>query len=174
VQEARDLVARRDFKALEVGIGRLLEQGHEIGPELCERVQEITRQDTKTLPATARAGKDAGQFDAIGDLHPTPGRGDRFPDGAFARTIKRWQGSGEQIPLFWLESPSFAYPVGSVDPATLRIQEGFGPLSAAALTLTANTAQRHATHGRQSRPTAWTCGWNTRCSPAVKTTADAR
>jgi hypothetical protein len=126
VQEARGLVKRRDFRKLEVGIGWLLEQGHEVGPELCERVQEITRQETKTLPASAKEGDDAGRFAAIGDLHD-PSRKDRFAKGAFDRTIKRWQESGEQIPLYWLDTPSFPYLVGSVDPATLRIAAGLGP-----------------------------------------------
>jgi hypothetical protein len=49
VQDARDLVKRRDFKQLEVGVGWLLEQGHEVGPELCERVREVTRRETKTV-----------------------------------------------------------------------------------------------------------------------------
>jgi hypothetical protein len=60
VQEARELVKRRDFRRLEVGVGWLLEQGHEVGPELLERVQEITRQETKTVPASAKATADAG------------------------------------------------------------------------------------------------------------------
>ena len=127
VQEARELVKRRDFRQLEVGIGWLLEQGHEVGPDLLERVQEITRQETKTVPASAKAGKHAGQFAAIADLHD-PSRKDRFAKAAFDGTIKRWQASGEQIPLHWLETPSFPYLVGSVDPATLRIEDGFGPL----------------------------------------------
>jgi hypothetical protein len=103
VQEARDLVKRRDFKQLEVGIGWLLEQGHEVGPELCERVQDITRQETKTVPLAVNAG-DAGTFAALGDMRAGA---DRIAEGAFARTIKRWHDSGEQIPLFWLETPSF-------------------------------------------------------------------
>jgi hypothetical protein len=127
VQEARDLVKRRDFRRLEVGVSYLLEQGHTVGPELLERVREITRQETKTVPATAKEGKHAGQFAAIADLHD-PSRKDRFAKGAFDRTIKRWQAGGEQIPLSWLETPSFPYLVGSVDPATLRVEDGFGPL----------------------------------------------
>ena len=127
VGEARELVKRRDFRLLEVGVGWLLEQGHEVGPELCERVREVTRQETKTVPASAKAGKHAGLFAAVGDLHD-PSRKDRFAKGAFDRTIMRWQESGEQIPLSWLETPSFPYLVGSVDPATLRVEDGFGPL----------------------------------------------
>jgi hypothetical protein len=88
VQEARELVKRRDFRQLEVGVGWLLEQGHEVGPDLLERVQEITRQETKTVPATAKESKDAGQFAAIGDLHD-PSRKDRVGKRAFDRTIKR-------------------------------------------------------------------------------------
>jgi hypothetical protein len=127
VQEARELVKRRDFRQLEVGVGWLLEQGHEVGPDLLKAVQEVTRQETKTVPATAKEGKHAGQFAAIGDLHD-PSRKDRFAKGAFDRTITRWQESGEQIPLRWLETPSFSYLIGSVDPATLRVEDGFGPL----------------------------------------------
>jgi hypothetical protein len=107
--------------------GWLLGQGHEIGPDLLERVHEVTRRETKTVPASAKAGKRAGRFTAIGDLHDTS-RKDRFAQGAFDRTIYRWQESGEQIPLFWLETPSFPYLVGSVDPTTLRVEDGFGPL----------------------------------------------
>ena len=98
VQEARDLVKRRDFKRLEIGVGWLLEQGHEIGPELCERVREITQQETKTVPASAKATADAGRFMAIGDVRDRSDT-DRIAEGAFDRTIKRWQESGEQIPL---------------------------------------------------------------------------
>jgi hypothetical protein len=123
VQEARDLVARRDFKQLEVGIGWLLEQGHEIGPELCERVREITRKEAQTGPLAVNAG-DTGAFKALGDMRAGA---DRIAKGAFARTIKRWQDSGEQIPLFWLETPSFPYPVGTVDPATLSDPGMFAP-----------------------------------------------
>jgi hypothetical protein len=133
VQEARELVKRRDFRRLEVGVGWLLGQGHEIGPDLLERVHEVTRRETKTVPASAKAGKRAGRFAAIGDLHDTS-RKDRFAQGALDRTIKRWQESGEQIPLFWVETPSFSYPVGSVDPTTLRVEDGFGPLFGAAST----------------------------------------
>jgi hypothetical protein len=126
-QDARELVKRRDFRQLEVGIGWLLEQGHEVGPDLLVRVQEITRQETKTVPASAKEGKHAGLFAAIADLDD-PSRKDRFAKGAFDRTIKRWQEGGEQIPLCWLETPSFPYLIGSVDPATFRVEDGFGPL----------------------------------------------
>jgi hypothetical protein len=125
VQEARDLVKRRDFRQLEIGVQWLLEQGHEVGPELCEQVQEITRRETKTVPACTKAGDD-GRFAALGDLHD-PSRKDRFAKGAFDRTIKRWQDSGEQIPLYWGELPSFRDLIGSVDPATFRYQDCFGP-----------------------------------------------
>jgi hypothetical protein len=124
VRDARELVKRRDFKQLEVGIGWLLEQGHEVGPELCERVREVTRQKTKTVPMAVKAG-DVGTFTALGDLRADA---DRVAKGAFARTIKRWQESGEQIPLFWLETPSFSYLVGSVDPDTLSEDGYFTPL----------------------------------------------
>ena len=127
VGEARELVKCRDFRQLEVGIGWLLEQGHEVGPELCERVREVTRQETKTVPASAKAGNDAGRFMAIGDVRDRSDT-DRIAEGAFDRTIKRWQESGEQIPLSWLETPSFPYLVGSVDPATLRDEDGLGAL----------------------------------------------
>jgi hypothetical protein len=145
VQEARELVQRRDFRQLEVGVGWLLEQGHEVGPELLERVHEITRQETKTVPASAKATADAGSFMAIGDLHD-PSRKDRFANGAFDRTIKRWQESGEQIPLSWLETPSFPYLVGSVDPATFRIEDGFGPHFGGSIDLDGDhpTEARHA------------------------------
>jgi hypothetical protein len=130
-QEARDLVKRRDFKQLEVGIGWLLEQGYEIGPELCERVREVTRKETKTVPLAVNAGE-AGTFKALGDMRADA---DRLGNGAFARTIKRWQESGEQIPLFWLETPSFPYPVGSVDPASLSDDGYFTPLFGASIDL---------------------------------------
>lgn len=131
VQEARDLVKRRDFKQLEVGIGWLLEQGQEIGPELCERVREVTRQETKTVPAAVKAD-DAGKFTALGGIRDGA---DRVAEGAFARTIKRWQESGEQIPLHWYETPSFPYPVGSVDPATLSDPGMFAPFFAGSIDL---------------------------------------
>jgi hypothetical protein len=142
VQEARDLVKRRDFKQLEVGIGWLLEQGHEIGPELCERVREITRKEAQTVPLAVNAG-DAGTFKALGDMRAGA---DRIAKGAFARTIKRWQDSGEQIPLFWLETPSFPCPVGSVDPATLSDDSYFTPLFGASIDLDGEhrTEARHA------------------------------
>jgi hypothetical protein len=78
VQEARDLVKRRDFKQLEVGIGWLLEQGHEVGPELCERVREVMRQETKTVPMAVKAG-DAGTFAALADMRADA---DRVAKGA--------------------------------------------------------------------------------------------
>jgi hypothetical protein len=131
VQEARDLVARRDFKQLEVGIGWLLEQGHEIGPELCERVREITRKEAQTGPLAVNAG-DTGAFKALGDMRAGA---DRIAKGAFARTIKRWQDSGEQIPLHWYETPSFPYPVGTVDPATLSDPGMFAPFFAGSIDL---------------------------------------
>lgn len=131
VQEARDLVKRRDFRQLEVGIGWLLEQSHEVGPELRERVREVTRQETKTVPMAVQADG-AGTFTALGDMRAAA---DRIAEGAFARTIKRWQGSGEQIPLFWLETPSFPYPVGSVDPDTLSEDSYFTPLFGATIDL---------------------------------------
>jgi hypothetical protein len=145
VQEARDLVKRRDFRQLEVGVSYLLEEGHEIGPDLLERVQEITRQETKTVPASAKETADAGRFMAIGDLHD-PSRKDSFAKGAFDRTIKRWQASGEQIPLCWLETPSFPYPVGSVNPATVRDKGGLGTLFEGSIDLEGDhpTEARHA------------------------------
>ena len=145
VQEARDLVKRRDFKRLEIGVGWLLEQGHEIGPELCERVREVTQQETKTVPASAKATADRGSFMAIGDVRDRSDT-DRIAEGAFDRTIKRWQESGEQIPLHWLETPSFPYLVGSVDPATLRVEDGFGPLFEGSIDLEGDhpTEARHA------------------------------
>ena len=145
VQEARELVKRRDFRQLEVGVGWLLEQGHEIGPELCERVREVTRQETKTVPASAKATADAGRFMAIGDVRDRSDT-DRIAEGAFDRTIKRWQESGEQIPLHWLETPSFPYLVGSVDPATLRDKGGLGALFEGSIDLGGDhpTEARHA------------------------------
>ena len=123
VQDARDLVKRRDFRRLEVGVGWLLDQGHEVGPELLKAVQETTRQETKTVPMAVKAG-DAGSFAALGDLRAGA---DRVAEGAFARTIERWQESGERIPLHWFETPSFPYLVGSVDPATLSEDGYFTP-----------------------------------------------
>jgi hypothetical protein len=142
VQDARDLVARRDFKALEVGVTYLLEQGQEVGPELLERVREVTRRETKTVPAVVKAG-DAGRFTALGGVRDGA---DRVADGALARTIKRWQASGEQIPLFWLETRSFPYLVGSVDPATLRDKGGLGALFEGSIDLGGDhpTEARHA------------------------------
>ena len=131
VQDARDLVARRDFKRLEIGVRWLLEQGYEVGPELCERVHEVTRQETKTVPLSVKAD-DAGTFTALGGIRDGA---DRVADGAFARTIKRWQDSGEQIPLHWYETPSFPYPVGSVDPATLSDPGLFAPFFAGSIDL---------------------------------------
>jgi hypothetical protein len=124
VQEARDLVKRRDFKQLEVGIGWLLEQGHEIGPELCEQVREVTRQESQTAHMTAGATDDGGAFAALADMRDGP---DRIAQGAFDRTINRWQDSGEQIPLYWLETPSLPTLVGSVDPDTLTDTGSFAP-----------------------------------------------
>jgi hypothetical protein len=49
---------------------------------------------------------------------------DRMAPAAFDGTIKRWQESGEQIPVQWCEVPSYSYPVGSVDPATIRKVDG--------------------------------------------------
>ncbi len=126
VREARDLVKRRDFRRLEVGVSYLLEQGHTVGPELLERVQEITRQETKTAAASTKTGGYTGWFAAIADVRRAGA--DRIARGAFDRTIKRRQERGEPIPLQWRERPSFASPVGNVDPATLRDEDGFGPL----------------------------------------------
>jgi hypothetical protein len=49
-------------------------------------------------------------------------------------------------PLHWLETPSFPYLVGSVDPATLRIEDGFGPLFGGSIDLEGDhpTEARHA------------------------------
>jgi len=124
VQEARELVKRRDFRRLEVGISHLLAQGHVVGPDTLERVREITRQETKTVHACTKAGDD-GRFAALTDVH-TRG-GDRFDSGAFDQTFKRWQDSGEQIPLYWSDLPSTRELVGSVDPASFRYQDAFGP-----------------------------------------------
>ena len=125
VHEARDLVKRRDFRQLEVGVTYLLEQGHTVGPELLERVRDITRQETKTAPASTETG-DAGWFAVLADMRHADR--DRVATGAFDRTIKRWQDSGEQIPLSWRDTPSFAHPVGTVDPSTLTDHDTFGPL----------------------------------------------
>ena len=126
VQEARDLVKRRDFRRLEVGVGWLLEQGHEIGPELCERVRESRSGKPRPSPRRRRRATTPGGswIGGVRDRRDT----DRIAEGAFDRTIKRWQESGEQIPLHWLETPSFPYLVGSVDPATLRDKGALGAL----------------------------------------------
>jgi hypothetical protein len=86
-----------------------------------------TQRETKTVPASAKATADAGRFMAIGDVRDRSDT-DRIAEGAFDRTIKRWQESGVQIPLHWLETPSFPYLVGSVDPATLHDKGGLGAL----------------------------------------------
>jgi hypothetical protein len=126
VQEARNLTERRDFRRLEIGVRHLLEQGWTVGPELLDQVQAITRQETKTVPASVR-GADDGRFKLLGDVRDFVGAqraGDRIAEGAFGESIKRWQESGEQIPLYWRWTKSFRYRVGSVDPAELR-DEGF-------------------------------------------------
>jgi hypothetical protein len=125
VREAELLVKRRDFRQLEVGIEHLLAQGHVVGPELIERVHDITRQERKSAPASTKV-RTAGRFAALADWH-TRGN-DRFAAGALDQSIVRWQQSGERIPLNWSETSSSSVPVGSVDPATLRVQEAFGPL----------------------------------------------
>jgi len=142
VQDARDLVKRVDFRRLEIGVGWLLEQGHDVGPELLERVREVTRQETKTVPATVKAD-DAGKFTALGGIRDGA---DRVAEWALARTIKRWQDSGEQIPLHWYETPTFSYPVGSVDPATLSDPGMFAPFFAGSIDLEGEhrTEARHA------------------------------
>ena len=73
VREARDLVKRRDFRRLAVGVGWLLEQGHEVGPELCERVRDVSRQETMTAPASTKTGGYAGWFAAMADVRGHPG-----------------------------------------------------------------------------------------------------
>jgi hypothetical protein len=126
VQEARDLTERRDFRRLEIGVKHLLEQGWTVGPELLEQVQVITRQETKSVPASMR-DHDDGRFTLIADVRDFVGArrtADRVAEGAFDQSIKAWRASGEQIPLYWRWTKSFRYPVGSVDPATLR-DEGF-------------------------------------------------
>jgi len=50
VQEARNLVKRRDFKQLEIGVTHLLEQGHEVGPELLERVGRSPSEKPRPCP----------------------------------------------------------------------------------------------------------------------------
>ena len=128
VEEARILSKRRDFRRLEAGISHLLEQGHELGPGELEQVQAITRRETKTVPASARAD-DAGRFTALADVRdPSRRDTDRVAKGAFDQTIKRWQASGERIPLHWEETKSFRYRIGSVDPATLRDEGWVGLL----------------------------------------------
>jgi hypothetical protein len=126
VEEARTLSKRRDFRRLEMGVSHLLEQGWTVGPELLEQVQAITRQETKTAPASVR-GDDDGRFTLLADVRDAVGArrtADRVAEGAFDQSIKRWQERGERIPLYWQETESFRYPVGSIDPATLR-DEGF-------------------------------------------------
>jgi hypothetical protein len=151
VQEARDLVKRRDFRRLEVGVTYLLEQGHRVGPELLEQVRDITRQGTKTAPASTETGADAGWFAAIADIRHADR--DRIATGAFERTIKRWQESGNTIPLSWRDTPSFAYPVGSVDPSTLKDHDTFGPLFEGSSTWS-SPATRTTTPGRSTSSTS--------------------
>jgi hypothetical protein len=143
VQDARDLVKRKDFRKLEIGVGYLLEQGHEVGPELCERVREVTRQESQTVHMTAGATDEAGAFAALADVRDGP---DRVAEGAFERTIKRWQDSSERIPLHWLETPSFPTLVGSVDPDTFTDTGTFAPFFKGAIDLegTHPTEARHA------------------------------
>jgi hypothetical protein len=71
---------------------------------------------------------------------------DRIAEGAFDKTIERWQESGEQIPLHWLETPSFPDLVGSVDPATFRDKGGLGALFEGSIDLEGDhpTEARHA------------------------------
>jgi hypothetical protein len=47
----------------------------------------------------------------------------RVAMGAFDVSIKRLQDRGEPLPLHWSEVPSYSYPVGSVDPATLGAED---------------------------------------------------
>ena len=141
VQEARDLVKRVDFRRLEVGVSYLLEQGHTVGPDLVERVREITRQETKTVSASTKAGE-AGTFDAIVDMRGAAHDG--VAPGAFDRTIKQWQQSGDRIPLYWSEMGTFKDPIGSVYP--VRDEAPFGPRVPGAIDLRGDhkEAARHA------------------------------
>ena len=87
-------------------------------------MREITRKESQTVHMTAGATDEAGAFAALADVRDGP---DRIAKGAFDRTIKRWQESGEQVPLYWLETPSFPTLIGSVDPATFRDTGTFAP-----------------------------------------------
>jgi len=110
-------------------------------------VREITRRETKTVPASIKTRDDAGLFAAVADVRLAPrGGADRVAKGAFDQTIKRWQESGERIPLYWQEIPSTRDLVGSVDPATLGDEDTFGPLLEGSIDLDGEqrAAARHA------------------------------
>jgi len=128
VKEAELLIMRRDFRRLEAAVETLLREGYAVGPELLKRVHQITRQETKSVPASTRATA-AGRFAAIADLHAGwAGDSDRFAPGALNGSIAGWQKSGDQIPLYWAEASTLCEQVGSVDPASVRDQPAFGPL----------------------------------------------
>jgi hypothetical protein len=79
---------------------------------------------------------DVGGFTALTDVNDRDRSDtDRIPSGAFDQSIKRWQDSGERIPLYWEEIWSARHPIGSVDPATLRDVGGFGPFFDASIDL---------------------------------------
>jgi hypothetical protein len=92
------------------------------------QVQAITRRETKTIPTAANAGDDVGGFTVLTDAsHRDRSDTDRIAKGAFDQSLKRWQDSGERIPLYWKEIPSSRDQIGFVDPATYRDVGGFGP-----------------------------------------------
>jgi len=172
VHEARGLVKRRDFRQLEVGVTYLLEQGHAVGPELLEQVRDITRQETKTAPASTKTGGDAGWFAAIADMRHADR--DRIATGAFDCTIKRWQESGNAIPLSWRETRASPTPSARCTPPRSATRQVSGRCSRAASTWTASIAPRPATPGPRSRPTPWRWSWTTWCSRATSTTTPGR
>jgi HK97 family phage prohead protease len=76
--------------------------------------------------ATVTATTELGEFTAIAAAYTLDRDGDRIVHGAFAKTIEKWRGSGKRIPLHWNHSGAASDIIGSIDPGTLREEQGVG------------------------------------------------
>jgi HK97 family phage prohead protease len=63
---------------------------------------------------------DVGEFTALAATWDRDRDGDRIERGAFANSIRRWQGSGKAIPLHWDHRGAPSDIIGAIDAMSLK------------------------------------------------------
>lgn len=116
--EAWHLASSRSFTRLETSFSTALKHTQHLDRKAVAALIGVAVEH-KTMKATATT-TDQGVFSAIAACYTIDRDGEQIIEGAFEKTIARWQASGRALPLHWNHKGDPQYIIGSLAPDTMR------------------------------------------------------